>query len=173
MNRGILVTGLTSESDVRRALATVREQNWTIVDVYAPYAMHGLEQLLGQRRTRLPVVCFIGGAVGLGIACWFQFWTSISSWPLNVGGRPWNALPAFVPVAFESMVLLAGFSLVGALLVRCRLYPGKKPALMAPGVTDDRFALRLEVPVDASEVRRVLHEFDVVCLEESEKGIQS
>jgi hypothetical protein len=173
MNRGIIVTGLADESDVRRALAMIREQNWTIVDLYAPYAMHGLEELLGQRRTRLPLVCFFGGAAGLGVAFWFQFWTSTSSWPLNVGGRPWNSLPAFVPVAFESMVLLAGFSLVGALFVRCRLYPGKKPALPAPGVTDDRFALRLEVPADAAEVRRVLHEFDVVCLEVSAEGIQS
>lgn len=172
MNQEIIVTGFADESDVRRALAKAREHNWIVVDIHAPYAMHGLEQLLGRRRTRLPVVCFLGGVAGFGIALWFQFWTTTSSWPLNVGGRPWNALPAFVPVAFESMVLLAGFSLVGALLVRCRLYPGKEPALPAPGVTDDRFAVRLEVSVDIVEVRRVLHEFKGVCVEASATGVQ-
>src|SRR5262249_45621662 len=79
-------------------------------------------------------------------ALWFQFWSSATDWPLNVGGRPWNSLPAFVPVAFETMVLFAGFGVAIAWLVRCGLYPGKKAILPATGLTDDRFALVLRHP---------------------------
>ena len=89
------------------------------------------------RRSRLPVACFLGGATGVGFALWFQFWTTARDWPINVGGRPWNSLPAFVPVAFECMVLVGGLRLVFAWLFRCRLYPGKD-ALTAAARRDRR-----------------------------------
>ena len=149
MKRDIIVTGFADEAHVRRVVAVIQARHWTVADVYAPYALHGIEELLGLRRSRLPVACFLGGAAGLGLAFWLQFWTSTQSWPLNVGGRPWNSLPAFVPVAFESMVLLAGFSVVGALLIRCGLYPGRRAFLPAEGITDDRFAVILHAPVTA------------------------
>ena len=75
---------------------------------------------------------------------WFQWWTSAVSWPLNVGGKPWNSLPAFVPIIFEGMVLAAGLGTVFALLVVARLRPGKKMMPIIPGVMDDRFALLVE-----------------------------
>ncbi len=163
MSQTVVVAGFAEEAHLRRAVGAVRQRGWTVLDVYAPYALHDLERLLGWRRSRLPVVCFSGGVAGLTAAFWFQFWASVRSWPLNVGGRPWNSLPAFVPVAFESMVLLAGFSVVFGVLLRCRRYPGKQPRRPSPGVTDDRFALVLQAPSDAvEEVRRVFHECQAV-----------
>ena len=173
MKREILVTGFVDESQVRRAVAVIHAQHWTVADIYSPYALHGVEELLGLRRSRLPVACFLGGAAGLALAFWLQFWTSTQSWPLNVGGRPWNSLPAFVPVAFESMVLLAGFSVVGALLVRCGLYPGRRAFLPAEGITDDRFAIILSAPVTAAEVQQALQEFQVECHAATGEGIHS
>jgi hypothetical protein len=165
MNRDILVTGFTDESQVRRAVAIIRAHDWEVVDIYAPYALHDIEGLLNRRRSRLPVTCFLGGAAGLVLALWLQFWTSTRSWPLNVGGRPWNSLPAFVPVAFECMVLLAGFSVVAALLLRSRLYPGRWAFLPAEGITDDCFAMIVSTPASAAEVQQALQEFHVECRE--------
>ena len=173
MNQDIIVTGFADEAHVRRVIAAIRARRWTVADVYAPYALPGIEELLSLRRSRLPVACFAGGAAGLSFALWLQFWTSTQSWPLNVGGRPWNSLPAFVPVAFESMVLVAGFSLVAALLVRCGLYPGRRPLLPAEGVTDDRFAVILCARVSAAEVQSVLQEFRVECREATVEGVPS
>ncbi|MGE5191007.1 MAG: DUF3341 domain-containing protein [Deltaproteobacteria bacterium] len=173
MTREILVAGFTDESQIRRAAAVIQARNWTVADIYAPYALHSVEELLGQRRSRLPVACFAGGAAGLVLAFWLQFWTSTQSWPLNVGGRPWNSLPAFVPVAFESMVLLAGFSVVGALLVRCGLYPGRRKFLPAEGITDDRFAMIVSAPATAAEVQQALREFQVECRETTGEGPRS
>lgn len=173
MRPNVIVTGFADETHLRRVIAVIHARHWTVADVYAPYALHDVEELLGVRRSRLPVACFLGGAAGLALAFWLQFWTSTQSWPLNVGGRPWNSLPAFVPVAFESMVLLAAFSLVGAMLLRCGLFPGKAARLPAPGVTDDRFAVVLCAPVTAAEVQSALQAFQVACDEATEEGVHS
>lgn len=170
MTNELLLSGFTDESQVRRAVAVLHARRWMVVDIYAPYALHGIEDLLQRRRSRLAAACFAGGVAGLSLTLWLQFWTSTQSWPLNVGGRPWNALPAFFPVAFEGMVLLAGFSVVGALLVRCRLYPGRPACLPAEGVTDDRFAVLVSAAATAAEVREALHEFAVECREMTGEG---
>jgi hypothetical protein len=123
----------------------------------------------------LPAACLLGGQVGFGFALWFQFWTSAQDWPINVGGRPWNSWPAFVPVAFESMVLLGGFGLVFAWLFRSRLYPGKSPRLLVQGVTDDRFVLAVRVPEGANggeAVRQLLQECHALSLQEQAEGEQ-
>lgn len=98
---------------------------------------------------------------------WFQWWTSAVSWPLNVGGKPWNSLPAFVPIIFEGMVLAAGLGTVLALLVVARLRPGKRATPIVPGVMDDRFALLIDEtdatfdPLAVSELLRSCHAVEV------------
>ena len=64
-------------------------------------------------------------------------------WPLNVGGKPFDSLPAFIPVGFEMTVLFGGLATALMLFVRSRLWPGKSSGLVVPGVTDDQFALVL------------------------------
>lgn len=157
----LILATFIEEEDLVAAVHAIDGRGWDVVDVHAPYFVHGLEEALGWRRSRLPVACFLFGAAGVGLALWFQFWTTARDWPLNVGGRPWNSLPAFVPVAFESMVLLGGLGLVFAWLIRCRLYPGKTARLPLPGLTDDRFMLVLQqtaIAADAGETVRLLRE---------------
>jgi hypothetical protein len=169
MSRKIIVAGFAHEDDLVAAVRGVQERCWDIADIYTPYPVHGLEEILGWPRSRLPVACFLFGALGVALALCFQFWTTAWDWPLNVGGRPWNSLPAFVPVAFESMVLLAGFGLVFAWLFHCRLYPGKKAVVPLLGLTDDRFAVVLRDPgsaIGAGEVQQLLHDCQALCLEE-------
>lgn len=176
MSRKIILASFAQEADLLAAVRAAQGRHWDIADVYTPYPVHGLDEVLGWRRSRLPVACFLGGAVGVALALWFQFWTTAWDWPLNVGGRPWNSLPAFVPVVFESMVLLAGFGLVFAWLFRCRLYPGKKARLPAADLTDDRFVVvfgNTAASAGVEAVRELLHECHVVGLEErDEEGQQ-
>jgi molybdopterin-containing oxidoreductase family membrane subunit len=162
-HRPVLIGDFATEEEVLRATRAAREQGYRIVDVYTPYAVHGLDRAMGLRPSRLPWACFAAGLFGVTFALAFQFWTMAYDWPINVGGKPWNSLPAYVPVAFEVMVLLAGLGVVGAFLLRCRLFPGKyaafpiagnaetgdgrlaeKVPVPCVGVTDDRFVLVLE-----------------------------
>jgi hypothetical protein len=159
------------EADLLRAAELVNQQGWRIVDIYTPYPVHETARLMGLGRSRLPYAAFAFGALGVGLAFLFQFWVSAWDWPINVGGRPWNSLPAFVPVAFEMMVLFGGLGVVLAWLVACRLYPGKHAVLPSLKVTDDRFVLEIRQSGSEAEpeiIRRVLQECNASSLQEKE-----
>lgn len=172
MSCRILTGSFDREEDLLAAVARVRENGWRVVDVYVPYPVHGLDQVLGLRPSRLPRVAFFCGAMGAVLALAFQYWASAIDWPINVGGRPWNSLPAFVPVIFEMMVLFAGLGIVAVFLFVCRLYPGKKPDLAFAGVTDKHFVLVVQerdAAFDADVVQRLLRTCHVIEAEEREE----
>jgi hypothetical protein len=174
--RRLILASFADEEDLIAGVRAVQDRGWDIADVYAPYAVHGLEEALNWPRSRLPVACFLCGATGVGFALWFQFWTTAWNWPLNVGGRPWNSLPAFVPVTFECMVLLAGLGLVFAWLFRSGLYPGKEARLSLPGSTDDRFVLVVHGPSpkdSADAVMQVLQECGATVMDERSEEEQA
>ncbi len=148
-DRRFLLAVFTSEDEILAATTDARDRGLTIADVYTPYAVHGLDKAMDLRPSRLPWVCFALGLAGASFKVWFEFWTSASDWPINIGGKPWNSLPAFFPVTFEVMVLFAALSTVAAFLLGRGLLPGRRAKLASPGVTDDEFALVIE-ETDAS-----------------------
>jgi hypothetical protein len=171
MSQKEVLGSFATEDELLAAVLAVRQRNWHIVDVYAPYPVHGLEEALGWPASRLPIACLLGGMTGIGGALWLQYWTTAQDWPINVGGRPWNSLPAFVPVAFECMVLFAGLGLVFAWLVRCGLYPGRASRPPLKGLTDDRFALAVsepDTPNGRDEVRTLLQECKALSVVQQE-----
>jgi hypothetical protein len=150
--------GLFDDAHALVAAARVcRERGLPIADVQSPTPIHGLDEVLDTPRSRLPVVCFVGGLTGLTLALLFEYWSSAVDWALDVGGKPWDSLPAFVPVAFELTVLIAGLSTAAAFVLRSRLGPGRRPLLADRRVTDDRYALVVEER-DASVPTRELRE---------------
>lgn len=161
MLKQFLVATFFDEHALREAVARMRAQGFRIHDVYTPYPVHGLDELMGIRRSRLPFVSFAAGAFGLIAALGFQFYAAVFDWPLNVGGKPANSTLAFIPITFELTVLCAGLATAATLLLRCGLLPGARPLLLAPGVTEDVFALVLrkrDATFDAGEARRLLME---------------
>jgi hypothetical protein len=173
MSNRFVVGSFEREEDLLRAAREVRASGWRVHDAYTPYAVHGLAEVLGWKRSRLPRACFVCGLSGVLLALWFQYWANDQSWPLNVGGRPWNSLPAFVPVVFETMVLFGGLGLVLAWLIVCRLYPGKTALMPAPQVGDNRFALVVEesgLPLDRVALRQLFLDCHAVSVEEREQG---
>lgn len=131
-----------SEDAILAATRKARDAGHRVADVFTPYAVHGLDEAMGLRPSRLPWVCFIVGMTGATLAMGFQVWTSTVSWPLNVGGKPFASVPAFIPVTFEVTVLTAALSSALAFFLRSKLFPGKR-SIVLPHVTDDRFALAL------------------------------
>jgi hypothetical protein len=170
MSRRLLVGIFDHEDDVLEATRVSRERGLTIVDVYSPYAVHGLDEAMGLRPpSTLPWVCLVLGLAGAGFKVWFEFWASAVDWPINVGGRPWNSLPAFVPLTFEVMVLFAGVSTVIAFFMVTRLHPGREAVVPDPRVTDDRFVLILEetdAAFDVDAVRALFEQRHAVRVEE-------
>jgi hypothetical protein len=174
MSRRVVVGTFEEELGLLGVARAAREEGLKIIDAYAPYAVHGLDDAMGLPPSRLPWVCFFAGITGAALKLWFEFWTTMVDWPVNVGGKPWNSLPAFVPVTFEVMVLSAGLTTVFVFLVLGRLWPSRRPANLYPGVTDDRFVLVLEETDsqrDFERLRKLLEKFGAVnveeCLEEA------
>jgi hypothetical protein len=151
MSSHCLIGVFEREQDVLAAVRRLHQEGLTIADVQTPYAVHGLDQAAGMRRTRLGWVCAIAGLSAAVAMLGFQSWVSAAAWPINVGGKPFVSTPAFVPVMFEVGVLVGGLSTVAALLIISRLYPGKKPSLAHPGVTDDRFVVLIAAPQSSPE----------------------
>ena len=141
------------------AVDALRGAGVAIHDVFAPYPVHGLDQAMGIRRSRLPLVTLLAGLGGLCFALAFQYYTAVFDWPLDVGGKPENSTLAFVPVCFELTVLIGGLGTVGAFLLRARLFPGKREQLAALGVTNNVFAIVTYAPRDANDddlARRIM-----------------
>lgn len=137
--RGVLA--LYDDPDtLLEAAARVREHGFSDADAYTPYPVHGLSEALGIRKSWVPFVTLIMGLSGAGLGLLFQIWTSAYDWPINVGGKPFVSLPAFIPITFECGVLIGGTMTLAALLVACGL-PDFSTPVLDRSLTNDRFAI--------------------------------
>ena len=154
MRAKVLVATYPQVEDLLRAVRTARRETFRVYDVFAPFPVHGLDDAMGIRHTRLPKITLIAGLTGLCFALVLQFYTNVLDWPLNVGGKPDNTTLAFIPISFELTVLFGGLTTVVAFFLRTKLYPGKRAWLVTPGVTDNVFALVLRKPSDDESDQR-------------------
>lgn len=141
---GAIVYGhFTDELDLLDAVEALQDKGIRIADVRTPFPVHGLDKALKLRRSNLPKVAFIFGAIGGTLGMLFQIWVFTVGWPLNIGGKPQLSIPSFIPVTFELTVLFAAFSMGIAFLVRSKLGPGSIPDILDEEVTDDHFQIIL------------------------------
>lgn len=96
----------------------LREGGYRRIEAYGPYEIEELEPLLGIRRSRIPVVGAVFGFVGAVTAYAIIWFCNAYDFPLNVGGRPLDSLPADVPIMFETAVLFASAAIFVAMLAR-------------------------------------------------------
>jgi hypothetical protein len=132
-------------------LKTLKSNNVEILDVLTPFPVHGLDKILGYRRSWIARAGFIGGAIGAISGFYFQTWVFTKSYPLNFGGKPYFSAPSFIPITFELTVLCAALAMVFAFLIRSKIGPGSKPFIHDERITDDRFVVLVGAGKDESE----------------------
>ena len=124
-----------TEHQLLRAVEKARDAGYRRVEAYTPFPVEGLAEALGLKRNTVPLITLIGGLCGGLGGFFFQYWVNVISYPLNIGGRPLNSWPAFIPVTFELTVLGASiFAVVGMLALN------KLPQPYHPVFNVDRFA---------------------------------
>ena len=143
--------GLIAEFESPRALidaaSRVRDAGYRKVDAYSPYPIHELTEALALPRTKLPLLVFIGGALGCGTALLMQWFATVVHYPVNVGGRPLASWPSFIPITFELTVLFAAGAAVLGMLGLNGLPMPYHPIFNAPRfalASRDRFFLCIE-----------------------------
>ncbi len=130
----------TTEADVLKASAKVRDSGFVKFDTITPYPVHGMEEACGIKRSWIPYVTFGAALFGLTSGLLLTWWTSAVDWAVNVGGKPFFSLPAFVPIMFELTILFAALCSVGALFYAAGI-PCIDPPTIDPDLTCHKFAI--------------------------------
>ncbi|WP_421918092.1 DUF3341 domain-containing protein [Marinifilum sp.] len=156
------------EENLLRATKDLKEKQMSIQDVLTPFPIHGLDPILGYKRSRIPIVGFIGGAIGCILAFGFQAWVFIVDYPLFIGGKPHLAIPSFIPITFELTVLFAAFGMVFAFLIRSKLGPGANNPIHDERITDNRFM----IIVDLDEAGKQDEQVKEILLKEEAQEIK-
>jgi mono/diheme cytochrome c family protein len=152
MSSRLVTARFSSEAALLDAVKRARADGVTIVDVYTPYPVHGMDAAIGLPRSRLPLVALAAGVAGAISAMGFQFYVAAFDWPLDVGGKPLNSALAFVPITFEITVLLAALAVTAAFFWRCRLFPGARATTGQDAMTVDAFTLVMRIPESSGAV---------------------
>jgi hypothetical protein len=134
-------------SDLVTAARKTYEAGYRRINGYSPFPIEELSEAIGFTKTSLPLIVLIGGVLG-GVGGFFmQYWMEVINYPLNVGGKPLNSWPAFIPITFECTVLCAAFAAVFGMLALNKLPQPYHPVFNAPNfalATRDRFFLVIE-----------------------------
>jgi len=139
------------EENLLRAAKDLKNNNISIQDVLSPFPIHGLDPILGFKKSLIPTVGFISGAIGTIVAFGFQTWAFTVDYPLFIGGKPHFSIPSFIPITFELTVLFAAFGMVTAFLVRSKLGPGAKKTIHDERITDDHFVIIVDLEESGSQ----------------------
>ena len=116
-------------------------------DVYSPFPVHGIDPIIGIKRTRLAITSFMYAMTGTSLALLGMWYFMISDWPMNIGGKPsfslFENVPAFIPVAFEFSVLCGAHGMAITYLLRNGTLPGMPASNPDPRTIDDKFVIEI------------------------------
>ena len=152
-----------NEEEVVHAAQKMYDLGYRKMDGYTPFPVHGLDEAIGRRRTKLPMLVLAGGIAGLVGGMGMMWFSSVVHYPINVGGRPYFSWPMFIPIAFECTVLLASLTAVFAMLGLNNLPEPYHPTFNVPNfarASRDSFFLCVEATDDKFDVQKLFEDFN-------------
>ena len=161
MKKNKVIHALYTDDDVlMAAVKAVKAEDHYIEEVYTPFPVHGLDKAMGLKETRIAIMSFIYGCIGLTIAILMMNYIMIEDWPQNIGGKPSFSfiqnVPSFVPIMFELTVFHAAHLMVITFYLRSKLWPFKESENPIPSTTDDKFLIQIDNYKSESELKKLL-----------------
>ena len=157
-----LMAEFEEHEELLEAARRAYSEGYRRMDAYSPFPVEGLSEALGLEQSSIPLFTLAGGIIG-GLGAYFMEWISMAKlYPINVGGRPMNSWPNFIPVTFELTVLIASVSAFVGVFVLCRLPQPHHPVFNVPEferASNDRFFLCIDADdpkFDLGETRKFL-----------------
>ena len=160
VNKNFLVGVFNDEDILLNAVPKIRSTGVKIHEVFSPFPVHGLDDALGYKRSRLPIAAFLFGMTGTSLALLMQIWMLGYDWPMIIGGKNYASLPPFIPVTFELTVLLAALGMVGTFMIVSDMKPYGMPRTFDVRSTDDKHVMAIDVDINSAkskdEITRIL-----------------
>jgi hypothetical protein len=164
---GARLYGLTAQFDSTEQLVeaarTVFNEGFRRIDAFSPYPIEGLAEIIGHKKSAAPLIMLAGGIAGALTAYGMELYAMGYFYPLNIGGRPLNSWPLYIPITFELTVLFSALFGIAGLLFLNRLPCLYHPLFSVPGferASTDQFFLWIEASDPRFEERRVRDLFD-------------
>lgn len=169
------IVGVFNDEDVLLdAVTKVRGSGVKIHEVFSPFPVHGLDERLGYKRSRLPIAAFLCGMTGTSLALLMQIWMLGFDWPMIIGGKNHVSLPPFIPVTFELTVLLSALGMVATFMIVSDMKPYKWPRQFDVRSTDDKHVMAIDLSINKGkgkdELSRILK--DAGAEEVNEKSFE-
>jgi hypothetical protein len=159
------------DAKVMAAAKSLVGQGIRIKDVYSPFPIHGIDPIIGIKRTRLAICSFMYAMTGTSLALLGMWYFMIQDWPMNIGGKPSFSLveniTAFIPVTFEFSVLCGAHGMALTYLLRNGTLPGMPASNPDPRTTDDKFVVEISTDnnsMSADELEAALRGTDLLEL---------
>ena len=159
-DKNFLVGVFDDEDAVLNGIRKVRGAGLKIHDVFSPFPVHGIDDALGIKKSRLPIAAFLFGLTGTSLALTMQIWMLGYDWPMIIGGKDPISIPNYIPITFEGRVLFTAFGMVITFFISNGLGPGTHfHPRFDVRATDNKFVMAIEMSrnsMSEEEISRAL-----------------
>jgi Alternative complex III, ActD subunit len=125
------------------SLKSLREEKLEIFDVFTPYPIHEVFEVL-KRKSRLPTVAYFIGLSAVLATLAFLYYTAVIDWPVVYGGKPFNSFPSFIVITLVLTILSVTIGSLAVFSARSKLFPGRDNTIFDNRATDDKFVIVMD-----------------------------
>lgn len=167
-----LLAEFRSAAAIRAAVQAADKAGYTRLEAFSPFPMPDIAKRLGHRPLVMPVIALTTGLMGAAIQYYAQYWMNVVDYPINVGGRPLHAWPAFIPATLIVGIMWAAAAVLVGMLVLNRLPRLHHPLFDAKGferASQDRFFLYIadsDPKFDPAATKRFLKRQKAISVQE-------
>ena len=161
MSKDYILGVFENEESLVSAFEKVKEKGVLPVEVYTPYPVHEILEGMGNKTRITTAAFFYGLFAAIGILA-FLTWAASFSWPLNYGGKPFNAFPSFIVVTIVATILSITILTLFTFSARAKIFPGKVPEIFHERATDDRYVMVIDkksLGENSAEINSIISEY--------------